>query len=443
MSSKLTVGRVMAIGAILCSIAAAQPVGGSGTSAGAAAMKPATHDDGSHIVLQQQPDFVLWDADKRIEPGTIGLVYRVEQVDGFRLLLNAPGHGLRGWTTSGAVISLKRAEAYFTQAIVTRPEDFFAYLMRGIARWERGDADGALADFDQALKRQPNDVPALVRRASLLRARLEFDRALADLDRAIASDGRDPSAHVERAVLAFTHKETAQAWKDLDCATELGSRDVIVPMLRAQILLQKKDTKRAYDAFVTALKADPSRHEAYLGLASVFLMRGQPKQAQALLDDAVRADPDNPEAYGNRATLYLTARDYEKALFNLSEVIRLSPGSARAYNERAWLLATCPDAKFRDGRAAVEAATRACELSGGKSPRYLATLAAAQAETGDFDAAAKSQELALSLIAASSPDRTEFRRALERYRAKKPHHSLGILEELGIRSYQPPARSPG
>ncbi len=192
-----------------------------------------------------------------------------------------------------------------------------------------------------------------------------------------------------------------------------------------------------------ALKKDPTRHDGFLGLASVYLMRGQPRQAQAILDDAVRADPDNPDAYGNRATLHLARGDYEKALFNLGEVIRLSPGSARAYNERAWILATCQAEKFRDARQAVESATRACELTGGNNPRYLATLAAAYSEQGEFDAAAQSQERALSRLAAGSRERSEYQRLLARYRARKPRHALSVLQELGIKSYQPEGNWPG
>ena len=422
MLSMPTTGRLVVLAAMLSTTAAGQP---------------AAQPDWSMVVVQQKPEFVLWDADKKIEPENVGLVYHVQQVNRSTLLLTAPGHGVGGWSPAAAVISLKVAEEFFTQAIVIKPNDPFAYMMRGIVRSEKGNADGALADLDEALKKDPNYLPGLVRRAAMLRDRNHSDRAQEDLDRAIARDGRQPSPYVERAVLGFTRKDFARAWSDLDRAAALGSHDIIVPVLRGQILLAKKDTKRAHDAFVSALKADPSRHDAYLGLASVYLMRGQAKKAEAILDDAVRGDPNNPEAYGNRATFHLARGDYEKALFNLDEVIRLSPGSARAHNERAWLLATCRVENLRDTAAAVESAKRACELTSWKTPRYLATLAAAYSEFGDFEAAAHNQERALSLLAENAAEKIEYRRLLERYRAKKPHHTLGLLEEMRIKSHKP------
>ncbi len=119
---------------------------------------------------------------------------------------------------------------------------------------------------------------------------------------------------------------------------------------------------------------------------------------------------------------------------DLDEVIRVAPNSARALRERAWILATCPDAKLRKPDVARASATpaHATELTDWSEPQTLMTLAAACSETGDFTTAVKWQQKAVDLLAAKSPERHEYRRLLDRYKASKPYHRLSILEESGI-----------
>ncbi len=113
---------------------------------------------------------------------------------------------------------------------------------------------------------------------------------------------------------------------------------------------------------------------------------------------------------------------YELALGIFDSVLRKNEKDAGALNSRAWLLATCPDEKIRDGKRAVIDATLCCELANWKDANQLDTLAAAYAESGEFEQAVKWQKEAISLLKIESR-RADCELRLQLYREGKPYHA--------------------
>jgi HEAT repeat protein len=116
------------------------------------------------------------------------------------------------------------------------------------------------------------------------------------------------------------------------------------------------------------------------------------KIAVAALKESLN-DPN--QAVKSFAEMSLRQLDYDWALQDYEQAVKRNPKEPQGHSDLAWLRATCPDAKVRDGKQAIEHATKACELTQWQNAAYLETLAAAHAQNGDFKQAVQWQTKAL------------------------------------------------
>ncbi|MHB1561664.1 MAG: hypothetical protein ACYC61_29800 [Isosphaeraceae bacterium] len=147
--------------------------------------------------------------------------------------------------------------------------------------------------------------------------------------------------------------------------------------------------------------------------------------------------PSATAHYGVASARFRQLR-YAEAVRHYTEAARLNPRYAEAFNDLAMILGGCPEAAYRDGKAAVAAATRACELTSWNQPVYLDTLAVACAEAGDFDAAVRWQQKAIDLLV-DDRQKDDYRARLRLYRDHQPYHeaaaapSSADAQGLGVR----------
>jgi tetratricopeptide (TPR) repeat protein len=135
--------------------------------------------------------------------------------------------------------------------------------------------------------------------------------------------------------------------------------------------------------------------------------------------------------YGKPVSRYLAAKGdeaytdghYRQSMVDLEQASKLDPENAFLLNNFAWILATAPDADARDGKKAVIAALKACQLTSYQNAADVDTLAAAYAETGDFDNAVKWETKYLTALSLSPSDATDGQTRLALYQAHKPYHA--------------------
>lgn len=170
-----------------------------------------------------------------------------------------------------------------------------------------------------------------------------------------------------------------------------------------------------------AIRLNPKESKWWDGRGNAHRMNKDPDRAIADYNEAIRLDRNYGEAFNNRGAAHRMKKDYERAMADFSEAMRLDPKDAAGFNSAAWLFSVCPDARYRNGKKAIELATRACELTHWKRPGYIDTLAAAYAETGQFEEAVKYQSRALEDTGYQQRHGGWARKVLELYKDKKPY----------------------
>jgi tetratricopeptide (TPR) repeat protein len=382
-----------------------------------------------------------------------------------------------------------RALAELNEAIRIKPELSAAYYERSRLYNEKSDADHAIADLTAAIRLNPTGFMAYDDRAMQYMKSEKWDRAIADLTEAIRIVSRDGDFKLSLALLAPYHINRGLAYGnlkkyDLAIADFLKAVELAEPFspLSDQIIIagvynwafslySKQDYGHAVLAFSEVIKrASGTKLEAvgYAGRARARYRTKDVASALADYDEALRHNPDPVVAaitridrskiesdrndleralddcakaiellpnrdfvYLNRARVLTDSGRYDRALADCDKACAVEPKSPWGHDYCAWIIATCPEGKYRDGKKAVNEATRACELTEWKSPTCLETLAAAAAESGDFEAAAKWQSKAIELLNDDDETKARFRDRLELFRKRQPYRD--VSQKVGNR----------
>ncbi len=361
--------------------------------------------------------------------------------------------GVRG-AVRAATQDLDSAIADFTEVIRLKPGEPDAYRDRGVARLSNRDFDGAVADFNQAIRLDPKNSATLVCRATAWLSKEQVDKAMADFDEAVRLDPKNVDAYFLRGSLRGQQGEYDQAIADFTQIIKLDPQAALAYEGRGTGWRHKKKYDRAIADYTEAIRLEPRNAGTYVARGLTWRDQRQDDKAIADLDHAIRLDPENADAYGVRGDAWADKKEFDRAIVDFTRVLELDPRNAWAYASRgiahaekqqydkavadldralhvdpnnpdalngfAWFRATCPVAKYRDGAQARTAATKACEATGWQVPGLLDTLAAADAEAGDFNSAVKWQAKAIALET-DPKERAEFGARLALYKDKNPY----------------------
>jgi tetratricopeptide (TPR) repeat protein len=245
--------------------------------------------------------------------------------------------------------------------------------------------DQAVPYFTDAIAQNPNDHHAYRARGNAWYLKGQFDKAIADHSEAIRLNPNNGGSRHDRGL----------AWN------------------------AKGEWDKAIADYNEAIRLRPTFMQ-YFNRGLVFRHKDEHRRAIADFDEALRLAPKYTPAYRARGLAYELTGQYERAIADFQEAIRINPAYAGSYASLAQLQACCPDDRYRDGAKALENAKQACTQSGWKSGDALDAMAAACAETGDFEKAQQYEAKAIELVNEQKM-KDKYRTRLELYQANKPY----------------------
>jgi tetratricopeptide (TPR) repeat protein len=307
--------------------------------------------------------------------------------------------------------------------ILPAPNELTDRFQDGFNHCSKEDWGQAIADFSEVIRLNSVIAAAAhVNRGAAYIAKEDFDNGIADFTRAIEIDATNFTAYLDRAGAYAKKGDYPRAVADYNECIKLGPSSDIAFLGRGLAHTANGDVSEAIVDFNQCLRLNPANVMAYASRANAFDHTGQMQKAIADYTEALTLSRQDIGMLADRGWDYFILGQFSNATKDLEEAISINPNDSHALNNLAWLRATCPVDSFRDGKKAVELATKACHLTDWKKSWCLDTLAAACAESADFDNAVKYQKRAMEMTDVKKEASDTMQKRLNLYVAQKPNH---------------------
>jgi tetratricopeptide (TPR) repeat protein len=323
---------------------------------------------------------------------------------------------------------LDDALADVDHAIKLEPDEAASHELRGLILLGLERYDDALASFDRTTELVPASVLPYQQRGELFRRQGDLDKAVQQLSKALEIAPDNVVTLLLRAGIYYQQHEPERALADVEQAIRVQPQVLQAHLMRAEIYAGTDRMDQAIAQLERLLRLAPGQKELLTQLGSFYLIDGQSRKAIDTLSQVLQQEPDDGPVLRLRGDAYLGIGKHAEAIADFDRALELDEENNALLNNLAWVLATSPVDELRDGKRAVRLATKAAELTGYQTPHILSTLAAAYAETGDYESAIKWSEKAVEL-GKDDPDLGQLQQELASYQAGKPVRELKKEEE--------------
>lgn len=329
---------------------------------------------------------------------------------------------VRAWETRATVHIAKgdyeAASADLRKLLESDESSLVGTIALAEALTNLGQLEEARKLADKAIELAPENGVAYTLRGRILILLKKMDEALVDLDKAVELRPDDVIALTVRAEVKRDQGKAEEARQDLDRALQVSPGFTLAVIMRAELAADEGKFEQAAELLKPLVEENPEESTLRLQMAMYYSAAQKPRIAIAELTVLLANQVDDWRVRRTRADAYLAVGDHARALADYERAFEVEKEDSGLLNNMAWLLCTSTVDDIRDGKRALELARKATELSGEKEAHILSTLAAAYAETGDWENAMKWAAKAVEITPEDIAD--NLKKELESYKQKKP-----------------------
>jgi len=305
--------------------------------------------------------------------------------------------------------------------VVSSATALIALALMGRTWMRNREWNGNALLYAAAYRDGPNSIGVLQLYGDWLSRNDETAKGIGLLKKALEIDPGYIDAHRSLADAYLQSGDSESARRHLETIDRLAPGAVSYNNLGVAYARQG-NLARAEQEFRNALADPKAAPFAHYNLGMICHRTNRPDEAISHLEESLRLDPGAAATILDLGRLYVALRRPADAVRVFAIGTDKHPSDPRFWTHRATLLATSQDDAVRNGKEAVIAARRACELSGYRDGAALAVLAAAHAEAGDYAEAARTgrQALQIALLEGNAALTAQIQGQLALYDSGKP-----------------------
>ncbi|HEX3436289.1 MAG TPA: FG-GAP-like repeat-containing protein [Pseudacidobacterium sp.] len=213
----------------------------------------------------------------------------------------------------------------------------------GVALFQHGYLDAAVASFQQVVLEKPDDPEAYYNLGTLYLRKNDLQQARQYLEQTVKLRPNYPEAWNNLGMIAGQQGQADEAIRNFQESLRLRPNYATALLNLGNLYRRQRAFDKAQEALQHALEIQPDDPEANYSLGMFYAQQDQLQQASEYLGKAIALRPDYPEALNNLGVLFVRVKDYPKAEEQFKTCIRVVPGYDQSYLNLARLYAVQND----------------------------------------------------------------------------------------------------